>query len=148
VGRGTFLDPPIKRSSTITSTVSSVRSRSLVSQRMTSMAMTPEAKVKKEVVKQLKALDAYYFFPATGGYGKSGVPDVVGCYNGNFFGIECKAGKNTPTALQEMNLKEIANSGGISLVINEKNVKYVSQILTGRYAHPDQVGNKPIEEQI
>jgi len=47
-----------------------------------------------------------------------------------------------------MNLKEIANSGGISLVINEKNVKYVSQILTGRYAHPDQVGNKPIEEQI
>ena len=51
------------------------------------MAMTPEAKVKKKVVAQLKALNAYYFFPATGGYGKSGVPDVVGCYDGNFFGI-------------------------------------------------------------
>ena len=103
------------------------------------MAMTPEAKVKKKVVAQLKALNAYYFFPATGGYGKSGVPDVVGCYNGNFFGIECKAGKNTPTALQEMNLKEIANSGGISLVINEKNVEYVAQILTGTYIDPDQM---------
>ena len=58
------------------------------------MAMTPEAKVKKVVVKQLKELGAYYFFPATGGYGKSGVPDIVGCYKGMFFGIECKAGNN------------------------------------------------------
>ena len=46
------------------------------------MAMTPEGKVKKKIVEQLKALGCYYFFPATGGYGKSGVPDIVGCYNG------------------------------------------------------------------
>jgi Holliday junction resolvase len=55
--------------------------------------MTPEAKVKRKVTDQLKLIGAYYFFPATGGYGKSGVPDIVGCYNGKFFGIECKAGK-------------------------------------------------------
>ena len=55
------------------------------------MAMTPEAKVKKKVAEQLRALKAYYFYPVTGGYGKSGVPDIVGCYNGKFFGIECKA---------------------------------------------------------
>jgi hypothetical protein len=42
------------------------------------MAMTPEGKVKKKIVEQLKALGCYYFFPATGGYGKSGVPDIVG----------------------------------------------------------------------
>ena len=29
------------------------------------MAMTPEAKVKKVVTKQLKEIGAYYFFPAT-----------------------------------------------------------------------------------
>jgi hypothetical protein len=139
VGRVAMPDPPTLKNLTTTSTASSARSRSLVSQRATSMAMTPEAKVKKKVVEQLKALNAYYFFPATGGYGKSGVPDVVGCYEGNFFGIECKAGKNTPTALQEMNLKEIANSGGISLVINEKNVEYVSQVLTGTYIDPNQI---------
>ena len=56
--------------------------------------MTPEAKVKKVVVKQLRNLGAYYFYPVTGGYGRSGVPDIVGCYKGKFFGIECKAGKN------------------------------------------------------
>ena len=49
--------------------------------------MTPEAKVKKVVVNQLRNLGAYYFYPVTGGYGRSGVPDIVGCYKGKFFGI-------------------------------------------------------------
>ena len=53
------------------------------------MAMTPEAKVKKVVVKHLKSMGAYYFYPVTGGYGGSGVPDIVACYDGKFFGIEC-----------------------------------------------------------
>jgi hypothetical protein len=44
--------------------------------------MTPEAKVKKKVVEQLKQLRAYYFYPVTGGYGRSGVPDIIGCYEG------------------------------------------------------------------
>jgi hypothetical protein len=38
---------------------------------------TPEAKVKAKAVAQLKALGAYYFYPVTGGYGSSGVPDIV-----------------------------------------------------------------------
>ena len=54
------------------------------------MALTPEAKVKKKVVAQLKELGAYYFYPVTGGYGQSGVPDIVGCYHGVFFGRRVK----------------------------------------------------------
>jgi len=91
---------------------------------------TPESKVKSKVTKQLKALGAYYFLPVSGGFGKAGVPDIIGCYKGRFFGIECKAGKNKPTVLQEKNLKEIADCGGISLVINENNVDTVTEILT------------------
>ena len=91
---------------------------------------TPEAKVKAKVVAQLKALDAYYFYPVTGGYGSSGVPDIVGCYNGVFFGIECKAGNNKPTALQQKNLDRIAANGGIALVINEQNLNEVTECLT------------------
>ena len=87
------------------------------------MAMTPEAKVKKKVVAILKEMGAYYFYPVTGGYGQSGVPDIVGCYQGRFFGIECKAGKNKPTPLQDKNLKQIAEAGGVSLVINEDNIE-------------------------
>ena len=83
---------------------------------------TPESKVKQKVTKVLKEIGAYYFYPATGGYGKSGVPDVVACYRGRFFGIECKAGGNKPTALQEKNLSEISETGGFSAVVNEDNV--------------------------
>jgi Holliday junction resolvase len=86
------------------------------------MAMTPERKVKQAVVKRLKELGVYYFYPLTGGYGKSGVPDIVGCYQGLFFAIECKAGSNKPTPLQQKNLEEIRAYGGFSLVVNEDNI--------------------------
>ena len=86
------------------------------------MADTPEAKVKKRVVSVLKGLGAYYFYPVTGGYGTSGVPDITGCYHGKFFGIECKAGKNKPTPLQAKNLASIEAMGGIAMVINEDNI--------------------------
>jgi hypothetical protein len=94
------------------------------------VALTPEAKVKKTVVAQLKSLGAYYFFPATGGYGRSGVPDVVGCYRGRFFAIECKAGKNKPTDLQLLELRKIGDSGGLHWVINEASAPLVADYLS------------------
>ena len=95
------------------------------------MAMTPEGKVKKKVAKHLDDLGCYYFYPATGGYGKSGVPDIVGCYNGTFFGIELKAGNNKPTPLQEKNLRDIDAQRGIAIVVNEDNMNEVEAILRG-----------------
>ena len=93
--------------------------------------MTPEAKVKKRVTEILKRYNAYYFFPATGGYGKSGVPDIICCYKGKFMAIECKAGKNEPTALQWKNLQAIADAGGVALVINVSNISAVENALRG-----------------
>lgn len=93
------------------------------------MAMTPEKKVKQRAVAQLKALGAYYFYPATGGYGSSGVPDIVCCYQGRFIGIECKAGKGKTTALQDKNLHEIREAGGTALVVNEENVDEITDLL-------------------
>jgi hypothetical protein len=93
------------------------------------MAMTPEKKVKQRAVAQLKALGAYYFYPVTGGYGSSGVPDIVCCLNGRFIGIECKAGKGKTTALQDKNLHEIREAGGTALVVNEENVDDLLRIL-------------------
>ena len=84
--------------------------------------MTPEAKVKAKVRKILADMGAYQFMPATHGYGKSGVPDIVGCYKGVFFAIECKAGKGKTTALQERELNLIRSAGGVSFVVNEENI--------------------------
>ena len=91
--------------------------------------MTPEAKVKKKVVRILKEAGAYYFYPVTGGFGRSGVPDVVACYKGRFIGIECKAGKNKPTPLQQKNLDDIIKEGGLAYVINEDNVNLVEVVI-------------------
>lgn len=91
--------------------------------------MTPEAKVKKQVVAVLKEHGAYYFYPVTGGYGRSGVPDIVACWKGRFIGIECKAGDNTTTPLQEKNLREIKDCGGIALVITEKDVEWFKTVM-------------------
>ena len=102
--------------------------------------MTPEAKVKNVVVKQLRNLGAYYFYPVTSGYRRSGVPDIVGCYKGKFFGIECKAGKNVPTDLQRINLEDIDKQGGIALVVNEKNMHSVQDLLG-----PSDVNDKQLE---
>lgn len=86
------------------------------------MALTPEKKVKNKVVKLLKDNGIYYFFPATYGMGRSGVPDIVCCFNGRFLAVECKAGSNKPTTLQLRELSAIRESGGEALVINEDNL--------------------------
>jgi Holliday junction resolvase len=89
------------------------------------MAITPEKKVKNEVVKILKENNVYYFFPGTHGYGRSGVPDIVCCVDGKFMAIECKAKRNNLTTLQENGIKNIQAASGIALVVNETNMDLV-----------------------
>lgn len=91
--------------------------------------MTPEGRVKRKAVAELQKLGMYIFFPATGGFGRSGVPDIVCCYKGKFIGIECKANGNKPTALQQSNLEEIVNNGGIAIVVDETSVFNLKQII-------------------
>lgn len=85
--------------------------------------------VKAQVIKMLKDIKAYYFYPVANGYMSSGVPDIVACVNGKFVGIECKAGDNKPTALQTKNLLNITNAGGTATVINENSLDDLKQLL-------------------
>jgi Holliday junction resolvase len=93
------------------------------------MASTPEKKVKDAVKKLLNAHEAYHFSPVTGGFGTSGVPDIVACIKGKFIGIEAKAGKGKPTALQEKNLMNIMRTGGIAVLVNEHGVEPLKMFL-------------------
>lgn len=97
------------------------------------MGMTPEGKVKKRVTDMLKgyAPRVYYFMPQMGGFGKSGVPDIVACVGGTFFGIEVKADmkKNPPTALQMKNLEQIRGADGAALVVDANNVEELRTML-------------------
>jgi len=90
---------------------------------------TPEVKVKKQIRKILDEHGAYYAMPIGTGYGNSGVPDFLVCHGGEFLGIEAKAGKNKPTALQEAHLQRIRDAMGRALVINEDNLHELTEAL-------------------
>lgn len=93
------------------------------------MAATKEALVKKKVVEILKEAGAWYCFPVASGYGRSGIPDILACCRGIFIAIECKAGDNKPTALQERELGRIQNAGGVAWVINEETLHQLKHYL-------------------
>lgn len=94
--------------------------------------MTPEAKVKNQVraiLDKYAYLGLYYFFVPQNGYGRAGVPDIIGCFRGYFFAVECKAGKGATTALQDKELMKIDSAGGRTLIVNEKNLQELEGML-------------------
>lgn len=93
------------------------------------MAATPESKVKDKLRKYLTQLGIYHFMPAANGFGRAGIPDIIGCYNGQFVAFECKAGKGKTTALQEREIERIQSAKGWAFVISELNVDHVEELL-------------------
>jgi Holliday junction resolvase len=93
------------------------------------MASTPEAKVKANVRKLLDELKIYHFMPPANGFGRAGIPDIIGCMDGHFVAIECKAGKGTTTALQGRELNAILNSGGTVFIAREHNLGELKLLL-------------------
>lgn len=87
------------------------------------MASTPEAKVKANIKKILKAHNIYYAMPMGTGYGNSGVPDFLCCWKGKFLAVEAKANGGIPTALQNKQLDDIEIAGGTVWVVSEGNLK-------------------------
>jgi Holliday junction resolvase len=77
------------------------------------MANTPESKIKRKVTETLRKYGVWYFFPASNGFGRAGIPDIIAIVGGTFVGIECKADKTKkPTELQKRCGEEIKQAGG------------------------------------
>lgn len=91
--------------------------------------MTPEGRVKAQVKHLLDARKPllWYYMPVP--LYNRGIPDIVGVYRGVLFAIETKAGNNKPTAIQNKVMRGIEYAGGRVLVVNEKNVDAVNQVL-------------------
>ena len=99
-----------------------------------------EADVKAAVKQALASYPAtWYFMPYMSGYGRSGVPDFVGCFQDRFFAVETKFAKNKPTPAQKMELKKIHESLGVAMIINENNLDILEEVLEdlalGLYTH-------------
>lgn len=79
--------------------------------------------------------DVWYTSPLTAGFGNSGTPDILACCWGHFLAIECKAGNNTVTALQQQEIDRIEAAGGKALVINERNMEVLAVTLAAWNPH-------------
>ena len=91
--------------------------------------MTPEGKVKKETRAALDALGAWSFMPQGGAFGKGGIPDFIGCYQGKFFGIETKSQAGRLTPLQAKAIEGIKAAGGSAGVIKPSAISTHQQVL-------------------
>ena len=91
--------------------------------------MTPEGKVKKTGRAIMTKMGMYHFPAFSGGYGRSGVPDDIGCHLGVFVAVEYKAKGGKLTALQLKNMDDIRKSGGIALLVDETNVHQLEELI-------------------
>ena len=75
-----------------------------------------EQTIQRKIIKYLESQGCYVVKVIAAS--KSGVPDIVGCYEGVFFGIEVKTPttRNNVSKLQEYNLDKIRQAGGHSIV--------------------------------
>jgi Holliday junction resolvase len=75
---------------------------------------SPEGYEKDEICKYLDKIDVWYFRPYMAGFGKSGVPDIIGCWIGLLFAIEVKRPGKEPTPVQRKRMAEITEAGGMT----------------------------------
>lgn len=80
------------------------------------MAKGPEAKLKERVMSALHALPNTWCVKIQQ-VAIRGTPDILACIRGRFFGIELKSDEGELSTLQEYNLQQIAEAGGVGLVI-------------------------------
>lgn len=80
--------------------------------------MASEKNFENKVKKFLKDEGCYFIKYWGGGeFTKAGVPDVLACVHGFFFGIEIKAPNGKPSPLQLHNLHQIDESGGFAVLL-------------------------------
>lgn len=78
------------------------------------MKMLKESQVQKEICDYLDTLKNCWYFKSHGNrYQKTGLPDLIGVYNGRFFGIEVKRPGGLPTDIQLFRLEQIKKAGGL-----------------------------------
>lgn len=80
-----------------------------------------EAELTKKMVKALKGVGAFAVKIHGGPNQQRGLPDIVGCLNSCFFGIEVKRpGKeHTLTKLQDKKLQDIRDAGGFAFMSSD-----------------------------
>lgn len=78
-----------------------------------------ESKIQKKIIEELRERGAYVIKVMKSS--RSGVPDLVCCYEGCFIAIEVKNDSGEASPLQEFNIKKIRGAGGKAVVMRGVN---------------------------
>jgi hypothetical protein len=77
-----------------------------------------ESDIVKAIMMYLKTVPHCFAWKEHGGmYGTAGIPDIIACIDGDFFGFEVKTESGKPTKLQEVTIRKILTAGGTALVV-------------------------------
>lgn len=77
-----------------------------------------EADIVRAIMRYLKIVPGCFCWKEHGGmYGTAGIPDIIACIDGRFYGFEVKAEGGKPTKLQEATIRKILAAGGTALVV-------------------------------
>ena len=79
-----------------------------------------ESRLRSAIVKSLTAYSGYWVVIHQSGTQEKGLPDIIGCYAGKFFGLEVKlpGKRHTLTPRQEYVLEKIRRAGGVGVVVS------------------------------
>lgn len=77
-----------------------------------------ESDIVRAILRYLKTVQNCFFWKEHGGmYGTAGIPDIIACIDGRFYGFEVKTDEGTPTKLQLATIRKINAVGGIAQVV-------------------------------
>ena len=95
-------------------------------------AYSKEVNLQNKVIKVLKQLfkDDIWFAKISDRYNK-GIPDIVGCIDGMFFGLELKRDTGRPSKLQLYTIDKIKQAGGSVCIVRtvEESLLTIKSIL-------------------
>ena len=75
-----------------------------------------EKTITNQILKYLNALPSTYCWKVHGGmYGKAGIADIIGVWNGRCIAVEVKRPGKEPTSLQDDFLYRVAVCGGFAV---------------------------------
>ena len=89
-----------------------------------------ESVIVRAIMRYLKSLPGCFCWKEHGGmYGTAGIPDIIACIGGRFYGFEVKNERGKASALQEYTIHKIKAAGGMALVV--RSVEEVRAVVEG-----------------
>ena len=91
-----------------------------------------ETAFKNKVEALLTDNNAWYIkYWAGSKFTKEGIPDILACINGKFYGIELKGDGGRPMLLQLIKLRNIRKAGGIGILLYPKDLNRFENFING-----------------